>query len=220
MKKHLLSFAGRAAALAILCGLALTTNVGEATAADHTDPPERVQAGDAADIGDLYAWAANDTLSVVLTFGGPVAPAADQTATYDADVLYGIHIDNDGDGTADHDIWIRFGQDADGNWGMQVTNFPGATEALVGPVATANSGGGGMFYTGLHEDPFFFDLNGFSATVANVADGDDADDIAFTGEDFFAGLNVSAIVLDIPLAAALGENTSAGIWATTAVAGN
>lgn len=46
-----------------------------AEAADHTDPPDRVMLGDAADIGDLYAWhnSGNGTLTVVLTFAGPVA---------------------------------------------------------------------------------------------------------------------------------------------------
>ena len=71
--------------------------VGIAYAADHLDPPDRVVLGDAADIGDLYAWAANGSLNVILTFGGPLAPVADQAGAYDADVLYGIHIDNDAD---------------------------------------------------------------------------------------------------------------------------
>ena len=217
--KQTLSYAGHCALVAVVCGLVLAGLSTNAIAADHTDPPDRVAAGDAEDIGDLYAWAENDTLSVVLTFAGPVAPAAEQAGTWDRDVLYGIHIDNDADGTADHDIYVRFGQNGDGEWGMQVVNFPGADAPLVGAVESPNMGSGGMFWAGIAEDPFFFDLNGFSATFANVSDGDDETDLAFTGDDFFAGLNVTAIVLDIPLAAALGGNTSASIWATTALAG-
>jgi hypothetical protein len=56
------------------------------------------------------------------------------------------------------------------------------------------------------DDPFFFDLAGFS------------DGFNFTGDDAFAGANVSAIVLEIPSSELGGPNV--GVWARTVIGGN
>ncbi|MEC7524258.1 MAG: DUF4331 family protein [Myxococcota bacterium] len=184
-----------------------------AEAADHNDPPDRVVDGDrAADIGDLYAWATPEGKTViVLTYAGPVDPVDGQTAVYDADVLYGIHIDNDDDQAADHDIYVRFGQNASGNWGIQVEGIPGGDPATqAGPVAFQNSIDGvtdGFFWVGLREDPFFFDLTGFQETFSTGT-------LSFVNDrDFFAGKNISAIVIELET-----EDLSSGafdVWATT-----
>ena len=99
MKRNLKMLLSAGAVIAAGCAAWL----GSATAADHNDPPARIGGNiDAADIADLYAWSsASGTLTMVLTFGGPDTPAAGQAGTYDANVLYGIHIDNNGDNT-DH----------------------------------------------------------------------------------------------------------------------
>ena len=188
-------------------------------AADHNDPPGRTtgaSADKAADIGDLYAWHTADGKTVlVLTYGGPVDPVAGQTADYDADVLYGLHIDTDADQTADHDIWVRFGQSPSGNWGVQVSGIPGGDPAVqAGPVELQNgiSGvTGGFYWAGLREDPFFFDLQGFTDTLSSGS-------LSFVNDrDFFAGKNISAIVIELET-----EDLNAGaddtfeVWATTA----
>ena len=179
----------------------------KADAADHTDPPMRIMAGDAADIGDIYAWHGDGTMKVVLTFAGPVAPVADQTATWDPDVLYGVHIDNNGDNAPDRNIWVRFGQNALGEWGVQVENVPGAEAAIVGAVETTIEAEGAKVYAGLKDDPFFFDLQGFQDTLANETLSFDG------GRDFFAGQNISAVVLEFPTSELGG--TEIGVWATT-----
>jgi hypothetical protein len=133
-------------------------------------------------------------------------------ATYDADVLYGLHIDTDLDAVADHDIWVRFGQDDAGNWGVQVENLPGVDTPIIGPVDTdLDSGDGRRVFAGLRDDPFFFDLEGFR-------------DSAMTGEivfdaqrDFALFQNATMIVVQLPMTSlANGGSTRFRVWATSA----
>jgi hypothetical protein len=184
---------------------------GIAYAADHLDPPARVMLGDSADIGDLYAWAADGSLNVVVTFGGPLAPAEGQAGAYDPDVLYGIHIDNDADNTSDIDIFARFAQNDLGNWGVQIVGLPGSTGTIVGAVEENLADGTAQAFTGLRDDPFFFDLAGFNETLMTGT-------LAFDPtRDFFAGQNITALVLQMPLDAASGlGGGNLSIWAVTA----
>ena len=84
---------------------------------------------------------------------------------------------------------------------------------VVGPVETEIAGDNGKVWTGLRDDPFFFDLAGFQATVSSGT-------ISFNpANDFFAGSNITTIVMEVPLTAvtvdtATGKKLS--IWATTA----
>lgn len=180
-------------------------------AADHADPPNRVGAAlDAADIADLYAWHSTDTLTLVLTYSGPAMPAAGQSGMYDADVIYGVHIDNDGDNVADEDIWVRFGQNGLGEWGVQIEGLPGETDALRGAVETNLTGANAQAWVGLRDDPFFFDLQGFGDTLATG-------NLAFDNtRDSFAGQNVTALVIEVPIANALNGGSSLSIWSTSA----
>lgn len=194
-------------------------NQGPAFAADHTDPPSRTtgaSADRAADIGDIYAWHTDAGKTIfVLTYAGPNDPVAGQTATYDADVLYTIHVDTNADRTAEHNIRVRFGQSESGNWGIQVAGIPGGDPATQeGAVGVQNSIDGvtnGFFWVGLREDPFFFDLQGFQETASTG-------DLAFMPtRDFFAGKNISAIVIELETAdLAAGADNTFDVWATTA----
>lgn len=200
-----------ASGVAVLAAAGLWLATGAVDAADHTDPPGGVTAGDAADIGDLYAWHTDASLVVVLTFAGPVAPAEGQRGAWDPSVLYGIHLDNTGDNAPNASIWLRYGQNALGDWGVQVINLPGTAGPVVGPVEqTLEPAAGARVWTGLRDDPFFFDSQGFQDTVATGT-------LAFDpGRDFFAGMNITVAVLEMPLAAALGAGDSVQLWATTA----
>ena len=207
----------------VASGIGAATMLDEkpAEAADHLDPSGVVAAGDSVDIGDFYAWhdTANNTLTLILTYGGPVAPSAIQTGTYDPDALYGIHIDNDGDNVDDLDIWVRFGQNDEGDWGVQVAGLPGEAGPVSGAVETNITGdGGALVYAGLKDDPFFFDLVGFQNTIAALMEENDNADFMFDPtRDFFPGLNISTIVLEVPLSAAQGGGggTSLGMWASS-----
>ena len=187
----------------------------EVQAADHTDPPPTATGpGDSGDIGDLYAWhkgqGADQKLVAVLTFAGPAEPVAGQSGTYDADTLYTIYIDNSGDNLPDLTIHARYGQNPNGDWGVQVIGLPGEPGPIVGAVETSIQGTSSMVWTGLRDDPFFFDLQGFGETAGTGT-------ISFDStRDFFAGKNITALVLEMPMAAALGAGSKVNIWATTA----
>lgn len=180
---------------------------GGAHGADHTDSPAASD-DPAADIADFYAWHTDGgRLVLVLDFAG--LQAAGSTGTYDADMLYGFHIDRDGDHAPDHDIWVRFGQNGAGEWGVQVEGLPGE-ETFSGPVDTVlTSDGGAQVYAGPREDPFFFDFEGFLETL-------DTGTLSFDPErSVFDGTNVTSIVVEVDLAAAADGSEALGIWATS-----
>jgi hypothetical protein len=178
-----------------------------ALAADHAEAPG-AGADPAADLADYFAWAKADRFVAIVTFA-PFTPAGG-AATWDADVLYTVHVDRDGDNDPDVSILVRFGQAADGSWGVQAMDVPGQDMPMEGAVEAAIDAGGAKLWAGLRDDPFFFDAAGFGDTLATGT-------IAFDStRDGVAGANVTAIVLDLPLAAVAGGSTTLNTWATTA----
>lgn len=211
MKAKTLVLSGLSA-LALATGwLAVNADTPElANAADHAEAPG-TSADTPSDIADFYAWHDTNagTLTMVLTYDGLKAPVANQTATYDPDVVYGFHIDNTGDDIANTSVYIRFGQNSLGEWGVQAENLPGEAGPVTGPVGTTVTGGNGAkIHTGLFDDPFFFDLAGYTATLQSGT-------LSFTGADAFAGTNTSAIIIEVPLTAASAGNNGINLWATT-----
>lgn len=191
-------------------GLALLPTSG-LMAADHIEATA-TKNDVPADITDVYAWhvSSQNKLVVIVNFDGLHAPAEGQKGTFDDDVLYGVHIDNSGDHVADIDVWVRFGQDSLGNWGMQVENLPGSAAPVVGPVESIIYTTAGRYvFAGLRDDPFFFDLDGFKETLATGSVSFDSTN------DSFAGTNVTSIVLEMDLALALQGKSSLQLWATT-----
>ncbi len=195
---------GAAVAAALVGGFA--TMGGEVIAADHVDGPA-ISSDPAADITDFYAWAEGDSVYAVVAFAG--LSEAGTPAVYDPDVVYGIHVDNDGDGESDHDIWIRFGQADNGDWGVQVEGLAGQG-AVQGPVEeTIDAPLGQRVFAGLRDDAFFFDLQGFQETLMTG-------DLSFdSSRDFFAGVNVTAVSIEASLDALANGNEPFTIWATS-----
>ena len=176
-----------------------------ALAADHAEAPG-TQADPAADIADFYAWSDGSTVTAIVTYNPLMIPG--DPAVYDADVLYTIHFDLDDDAVSDHDIHVRFGQNGEGSWGVQAMGVPGAGAAVQGPVESVVAGPGSMLYAGLRDDPFFFDIDGFTETVTTGA-------LAFTATDGIAGANVMTIALEFDAPSLLGAETAFQTWATT-----
>jgi hypothetical protein len=178
-------------------------------AADHNEAPGTM-ADNAADLADLYVWHNDEgKLVLAMTFAGLAEAGA--PPTYDLDMLYGFHIDNNADNVADIDIWCRFGTNmAMDEWGVQCLNIPGSAGPVEGAVESNIDGGGGiMLYAGGREDPFFFDLEGFQMSLMNMA-------LMFDPErDAFAGLNVTAIVVEMDAAMAVGDGTDLKVWITS-----
>ena len=185
-------------------------------AADHLDPPARTDPSQdstpdrAADIADLYAWHTDDKVNLILTFAGPQATS--EPATYDRDVLYTINVSNGGSRVdAEFPIRIRFGSGSGSNdYGVQITGVPGTTGPIQGSVETNLSQDGVMARAGLFDDPFFFDLQGFKDTASSGTLMFDSD------RDFFAGQNLTAVVLSIPRDRIENGDNPIDVWATTA----
>jgi hypothetical protein len=194
-------------ALSLGVGAGLAFGATGVFAADHLEAPGTM-ADTAADITDVFAWHAEGKLVVVVDYDG-LQPAG-STGTYDADVLYGIHIDNDDDNESDVDVWVRYGQNSMGEWGVQVSGLPGGDPVVDGPVDTNIDAGGGLqVYAGPREDPFFFDLDGFKATLMSGT-------VMFDStHDTFAASNVTAIVVEMDAATASGGSDDIRVWATT-----
>jgi hypothetical protein len=204
------AFAGAAiAGVASVAGVSLLA-VHPLQAADHLDPPGRTNVGTAsdvaADIADIFVFNDAQTVSIVLTFGGPAE--AGVPAYYDANVLYRIHLSNAGDPTADNVVIdARFGKDATGKWGVQLLNVPGSTGPIVGAVQTALTSGSVQAEAGLFDDPFFFDSQGFNDTKATGK-------LSIRNDrNFFAGKNDTAIILQIPRSAIETPGQPISIWA-------
>ncbi len=198
----------RLIALTLAVGVGLSLGASGVFAADHLEAPGTM-ADAPADITDLYAWHTDDNkLVAVIDFDG--LQEAGSTGTYDADVLYQLHIDNDADNESDIDVLVRFGQNGAGEWGVQVENLPGTDAPVIGPVDTTIDAGSGLrVFAGPRDDPFFFDLDGYKATLmSGMLEFDNT-------HDSFAGTNVTSIVVEMDAAVASGGSDTLQIWATS-----
>lgn len=198
-----------AAALALCLGLV----IGAAQAADHAEAPA-TQLDMAADLADVYAWhdGASDRLVTMLTIPGELGSDGRERPIFDRGVLYSIHIDRDGDFVEDATINVRFFRGFFfGGWVMAVEGMPGAPPIFVAPTERrVRIQPGVMAFAGLRDDPFFFDLQGFTETLQTGT-------LSFDGtRDGFAGRNVTALAFEMPLSAAANGASTLNIWATTA----
>lgn len=197
------------------------------TGADHRD--SLVLTDDrAADIADVYSFlspANPNNLVLAMTVSGFIPPPEVGSTFFDPGVLYQWHIDTNGD--AREDLVIQAFVTGDGP--NQVMHFRGPSAPAVpspsaralkgletatvrvsnGPKAIVGSRGGLTVFAGVRDDPFFFDLVRFREIIAGTQ-------TAFRnpGVDTFAGTNVLAIVVELPIAM-LGGNPNLGIWGTT-----
>ncbi len=197
-------------------------------AADHLDAPA-VQKDGRLDINDVYAFQspANPRNTVLIMTVNPVAGVLSPTTLHPS-ASYEFLIDSDGDAKPDQKIKAKFGKP--NGAGVQKVHIEGDDdiegEGKTGQVIRLDEGGKAQVTT--YDDPFFFDLAAFRAGLAFCPGG--------VGTNFFKGLNVSAIVVEVPSAALLGEgdddgddddgddnggtaDTMIGVWARTVLNG-
>ena len=140
----------------------------------------------------------------------PLAGVASPT-TFDRAARYQFRVDVDDDLREDAVVGVRFGSPR-ANGAQRVKLTLNGTTLLQGRTGTTISNGGVTLRAGLFDDPFFFDLQAFLDQVKGeggsrtFCDGDET--------DFFAGTNVTAIVIEVPNAV-LGGPVKA--WAETRV---
>ncbi|MFK7858024.1 MAG: DUF4331 family protein [Granulosicoccus sp.] len=191
-------------AISLLTASALATTA--ANAADHREAPG-ASAQLAADIGDYYAWHDESRLNLILTLGTFASPG--MPATYNSDILYGFHFDTSApaDGVADVNIYARFAQDTEGDWGLQLSGINETT--LEGAVETVISNDQLTGWAGLVDDPFFFDQEGFNTTVNSGTLSFDPT------RDAVAGLNITAIAVQVPIDTIMSGGGTLQTWTTT-----
>src|SRR5690606_32976202 len=209
----------------------------EVAATDNLDG-ETVEVDRIADIADLYAWRTDrDTIIAIITFGVHV-PGSEPAL--DPNVLYTLHIDNTArtilrgywgnqlgnlnDNESDIQVNVRFAQNSEGRWGMEVSNLPGARQnPLIGLVGrNIDAGARARAAAGVFDNPFAFDIDGWRQTLVNIQDTD-REDLAFSslvGEgpvDGYAGTNVWAIALEFSASATLDGNADnlLQLWVTS-----
>lgn len=228
-----------AALVAATClGLGLLPRL--AKSADHLDSPA-AKADPTADINDLYSWMDGDHAVFALT----VYPAAPAGALFSDQVRYVIHTTSSakfGDPETNKDIICTFA----GTTAPQTTScWLGATDAFATGNASADTGiasedGKFKVFAGLRKDPFFFNLDGFNATVATVKGASSAltfDDagcpqldhttaVALQTSlktdgggggpvDFFKNLTTLAIVVSVDKSLITGGGPVVSAWAAT-----
>jgi hypothetical protein len=215
-----------------------------AMAADHIDAPGAI-ADPTADITDLYSW--TDQGNVVFALNvTPFAKAG--MAKFSDKVQYVIHTESSmsfGKPGEKVDIIVTF--DA----AQKASVWIGDTDYVSGDASDATKGltsANGKFkvFTGLRDDPFFFNLAGFQETVKAVDDAVAANLLTFdpagcpalsamtsTGlvtqlksakgggpaVDTFAGQNVLSIVLSVDKKLLTAGGPIMAAWASTNVGG-
>ena len=200
----------------ILATLALTVGLAArpGRAADHLDAPTTKKDG-RTDINDVYVFHPGDPQDLSRTvLVMTVNPAAGVISgdRLRPGALYEFLIDTNGDAVQDLAYRLKFsgGKDQEVHLkraeGAQALGDNSGKQIAQGPVEeTIPVEGGGSLFIGLRDDPFFFDLASFNAGATFCEEGD---------SDFFLGLNVTAIVLEVPTSA-LGS--SIGVWGRTVV---
>ena len=187
--------------MSLVMAAALACTGATAFASDHLDAPI-VKLDGRTDLNDLYAFRSptnpNNTVLVMTVnpLAGELSPK-----TFSANASYDFKIDNTGDAIPDLTYRARFSAPVGLNQTLTVTR-QGAAYASGATGTNLTTTVGGKATAGTFDDPFFFDLAGFQ------------NGFAFTGADFFAHHNTSAIVLEVPSAELGGPNIS--VWVRTA----
>lgn len=196
----------------VAAGIGIATQHG-LHSADHIDPPMRTDPAvdpvpdEAADLADVYAFFDDTHVVLAVTFGGPAA--IHKPAFYDRDVLYNLHVSNDGDpAQSEIPIKIRFGFDGP-HAGVQITGLPNGV-TIAGPVESNLEVAGITARAGLFDDPFFFDAQGLreSRTLGTL--------LFNNQRSFFANANITAVVIRIPRPLIQNGNRLVHVWSDTA----
>ncbi len=202
------------ALLAMVLGLAALG----AGAADHLDAPT-VQTDGRLDINDVYAFTHGDDTVLAMTVNPAAGVLSPTTLRATPGARYELLIDNDGDYKADISLIVR--PEKVRKNGSQKLNLywknmdTGKQRRIAAGMSDTNLSikTGGWFYAGLRDDPFFFDLQAFRDQVGGAGGSRtfcDANTV-----DFFAGLNTTAIVIQVPSAQLTGDSDSINVWART-----
>ena len=216
--------------------LLLLANSEKSKAADHGDSPSVGQC----DIADLYSWMTPDANRLVLaaTFGGGFSTGCQYVFHTKSQDAFGA-----ADGTPTM-IICQYDNNAMSCWVGEPNNPGGGTfqSYVSGDVNNTVQSDDGMvsLFAGDRDDPFFFNGEGFNATIETVRGAaagltpdeygcpavdagtsaalvaqlaSDAD--GNPGVDSFAGINTSALVLELDKSLVNSGGDIISVWAST-----
>ncbi len=199
-KKSIVSIA------AVVCLLIVTPFL---ISGDHLDAPGVT--GTTSDITGFYAFEGENPNNIVLiaNLQGFLPPGPGTVnAAFDEDVLVEFNIDTTGDLIEDlifqaikrGDTMYFFGPTVPSSTGLQseIATFAPMNKVAISPgtadaEAIVSENDGMKFFAGPRDDPFFFDLNRFSAIING-----EVSEFNEEGEDTFAGSNVLSIAIELP----------------------
>ena len=200
---------------AVPLALLLSLSAPSARAADHRDGP--IFGGiPPADITDFYSFLDpndNGQLVVIGALSGFIVPGeALNLGIFDPATRFRFNFENTGDALPDKSITVSFSPktspSAPQTATIRFSNPPRtftapATNASVDTVAppqvVTTFSNGAMFFAGLVDDPFFFDVPAELRWIASIWAGKRDDFLLTRGRDSFAGYNVVAIAMRIPV---------------------
>ncbi len=215
---------------AAICSSLLTS--GAAYSADHADSPNQrgSLAMRQADITDIYAFMnPNDSNELVLMLlVGPdasgVLPENDEIPAFASNVSYNVLMQNYSGTTAgDHSRITCTFTDAT----PQVVTCELGSLSVTGDVGTTAEADGMRVFTGLADDPFFFNSGGLNASFNADPPSPMFEEGANTDSEFvnangqfnaFAGQNILAIVIGVDRDLVTNDQASPELrlWAATA----
>jgi Domain of unknown function (DUF4331) len=200
-------------ALSLLLALIPAPKIG---AADHGDSPG-VGVDRSSDINDIYLFLdPNDNTRVVmmLTVNGFIVPGeAVNFGVFDHNLRYRFEIEASGGPVPDGFIDVSFSEKVTSGatpqtatvrstffrtFTAQTTN-PNLNATPPDPVITTDQDTGVVFFAGLVDDPFFFDIPAFSRFVSSVLGGQPDPGFFNRARDSFAGYNTLSIALSVPV---------------------
>jgi hypothetical protein len=218
--------------LALLVAMAvLFAPVRRLDAADHGDAP--LTAHDlGADLNDVYMFldpADNSRLILIMTVHGFIVPGENANfGIFDPEIRYRFEFDTNGDAKPDGDIDVRFSprvavagvpqaQTATINlpngrtFTAPSTNSSNTADVAPTPVITTDTQSNVMFFAGLVDDPFFFDIPAFGRFNASIRAGAANPSVFSRGRDTFAGYNTMSIAMSMPLTLLRGPSNQLGV---------
>jgi len=205
------------AAVAALLMAGTAAVIRYAAASDHQDTPE-VELSPRLDINDVYVFhpgASQNLGRTVLAMTVNPAAGVISGKTFRPGARYEFLIDRNGDARPDITVRTQFTTLDNGEQQYTVRWIKGDDSKVIarGETEEVESEDGVKAYAGLRDDPFFFDLANFNngATFCGAAGG-------LPVNDFFLGLNTSAIVVEVPTGM-IGSG-AVGVWGRTVVGGD
>jgi hypothetical protein len=186
-------------------------------AADHLDAPT-VKLDGRIDINDVYVFhpgspgAQNLNRTVLVMTVNPGAGVLEKSSTFfSPHAVYEFLIDTNGDAKPNIIVRARFSAVRNNKQNVTVRWVTSNSNRVIAQGQTEKNLNGkdnSRVFAGLRDDPFFFDLANFNkgATFCGATGG-------LPVSDFFLGLNLTAIVVQVPTSW-IGKQP-VGVWART-----